>query len=264
LVTAKEIPPGGVGEVKATFRSKGYQGQVKKTFTVETNDPDSQGVRLVLSGKVVSEVTVTPRYVNFGNVSREKLPPPKELEITFREGKDIELKEVRSESDSIVLTELKKRENGVVYRVSLAERLPVGRLTGRISVRTDSKKSPEIKVPFYAMVQGNVKITPQVISFGMVRPGKTSTRQLTLRKTGAVDFSVKRIKTTTDAVTTEVEEEKPGESYRVHVTYDPGERTEGRISERLSVFLEPDGKEEEEILEVPIYGTIRKGVKNNP
>ena len=62
MVTAKEIPPGGVGEVKITFRSKGYQGKTKKAVTVETDDPDNQRVRLSVSGEVVSEVTVQPRY----------------------------------------------------------------------------------------------------------------------------------------------------------------------------------------------------------
>ena len=104
MVTAKEVPPGGAGEIKATFKSKGYNGSVKKTFTVKSNDPDNSQVRLRLVGKVISEVNVTPRYINFGTVNKNQQPEPKELEITFREGNKIKLLSVDTESDAIVLT----------------------------------------------------------------------------------------------------------------------------------------------------------------
>jgi len=79
LVTTKEIPPGGVGEIKATFKSKGYQGKVKKSVTVETNDPKKRTVRLTLKGSVVPDVKVEPRHLNFGKVCRHGLPQPVEL-----------------------------------------------------------------------------------------------------------------------------------------------------------------------------------------
>ncbi len=60
MVTTKDVPPGGAGEIKATFKSKGYNGAVKKTVTVETNDPKNRMVRLSLAGKVLAEVAVTP------------------------------------------------------------------------------------------------------------------------------------------------------------------------------------------------------------
>ena len=255
MVTAKEIPPGGVGEVKATFRSKGFQGKVKKSLTVETNDPDNRQVRLSIFGEVIAEVMVSPRHVNFRNVVKDNLPEPIRLEINVREGRGLKIQEVSADHPSIVLKEEKKTDSEAAYAVSLAEKVPTGRLTGKILVKTNSKKTPKVQVPFYAFVQGRVKLSPQLVSFGVIRPGEPSSRDITLSGTGDAPFTVERIKATSDAITSELLPEKDGEVYRLRVTYDPGEKTQGRVSERLTIFV---GGDEKEVLEVPIYGNIHQ------
>jgi len=258
LVTAKEIPPGGVGEVKATFRSKGYQGKVKKSLTVETNDPDNPKVRLSIFGEVIAEVMVTPRHVNFRNVNKDAPPKPIRLEVKVDEGKGLKIQKVSADNPAIVLKEEKRTENEATYSVSLSENVPTGRLTGKITVTTNSKKSPKTQVPFYAFVQGKVKLSPQLVSFGVIHPGEPSSRDITLRGTGEVTFSVDRVKATTDAITSEILPEREGEVYLLRVTYDPGEKTKGRVSERLTIFV---GGEVEEVLEVPVYGNIHQASK---
>jgi len=261
LVSAKEIPPGGVGEVKASFRSKGYQGKVTKSLTVETNDPDNGKVRLSILGEVIAEVMVTPRHLNFRNVSKEALPKPIRLEVRLRKGKGLKIREVSADHPAIALKEEKRTENEATYSVSLVENVPTGRLTGKILIKTNSKKTPKTKVPFYAFVQGRVKLSPQMLSLGVIRPGEPSSRDLTLRGTGGAAFSVDRVKATTDAITSEILPEKVGESYRLRVTYDPGEKTHGRVSERLTIFV---GGEEKEVLEVPVYGNIHRAPAKKP
>ena len=242
MVTAKEIPPGGVGEVKVTFRTKGYQGKIKKSVTVETNDSDNQRLALSVSGEVVADVMVEPRYVNFRNVSKENPPQPVQLEITLREGKGLKIRSVSADSPSIVLK----------------EKVPVGRVSGKIVVDTNSKQSPKIEIPFYAFVQGRVTVTPQLLSFGVIPPGEPSSREITLRGTGDRGFSVERVTATTDLITTEVVPEPEGGVYRIRVTYDPKDKTKGRVSEKLTILV---GDGEEEILEVPVYGTIHEAPK---
>lgn len=260
MVTTKALPPGGVGEIKATFKSKGYQGKVKKAVTVETNDPDKSRVKLTLAGKVVADVTVEPRRLSLGTVNRNDPPKPVKLKIKLRDGRGLRIKEVKSDRDSLVLRKEEEDEKGAVYTVSLAEKVPIGRLTGKITIRTNSDKSGKVQVPFYATIQGDVKVSPQLLSFSMVTPGKSVTRELTLTRTGEKRFSVDRIKTSADNLTTRIITDKEGEKIRIEITYDPGDRDRGRIDERLTVFMK-DGKGEEEILEVPVYGSIYKKKK---
>jgi hypothetical protein len=253
LVSAKEIPPGGVGEVKASFRSKGYQGKVQKAITVETNDPDNPRVRLSIAGEVVAEVMITPRYLNFGNVSRGDPSQLIPMEIELREGKELMIREVRVDNSHFLLKQKTSSERGAVYEVSVAQNAPPGRLAGKILVATNSSKSPNSQVPCYAFVQGRVVATPQILSFGLIRPGEPSSREITLRATGDRGFSVERVKASTEAIRSEIHPDPQGKVVRIRVTYDPGERTQGRVSETLSLFL---GGGEEEVFEVPVHGTI--------
>jgi hypothetical protein len=235
---------------------------VKKYLTVETNDPDNSKIRLAILGEVITEVTVTPRHVNFRNVNKDNLPKPIRLEVRVREGKGLKIEKVSADNPAIVLKEEKRSANEAIYAVSLAEKVPTGRLTGKILVTTNSKKTPKTQVPFYAFVEGRVKLSPQLLSFGVIRPGEPISRDITLRGTGGKAFSVDRVKATTDAITSEILPEKEGEVIRLRVTYDPGEKTQGRVSERLTIFV---GGEEEEVLEVPVYGNIHQApAKKNP
>jgi len=257
LVTEEEIPPGGTGEIKATFHTKGFHGDVKKGLTVESNDPENRLVRLTIGGNVVSEVTVEPRYLDWGIPRPGDSPRPKRLSINFLKGRGLQLVNIRSESPSVVLTKKSEDENRAVYSVALAENLPTGRFTGRITIRSNSERVPEIHVPFQGRVQGNVKVIPHIVSLGRIKPGKVFTRHLRVSRTRKQGFTVQEVKTTTEAIATEIHEEKEGERYRIQVTYTPGSEDRGTIAERVTILLN-DGKET--FLEVPLYGTVEEGV----
>jgi hypothetical protein len=256
LVTEQEVPPGGTGEIKATFHTKGFQGAVKKGLTVESNDPENRLVRLTIGGNVVSEVAVDPRYLDWEILRPDDSPRPKKLSIRFLKGRGLRLEKIQSESPSVVLTKKSEDENRAVYTVDLAENLPTGRFTGRITIRSNSERVPEVHVPFQGQVQGNVKVIPHILSLGRITPGKVLTRHLSVSKTGKQDFTVQEVKATTEAIATEIREEKEGERYRIQVTYTPGSEAKGRIAERITILVN-DGKET--FLEVPLYGTADEG-----
>ena len=260
MVTAKEVPPGGAGEIKAIFKSKGYNGSVTKTFTVASNDPKNSTVRLKLTGKVVTDVNVEPRYINFGTVNKNQISESRALKITFREGRKIKIKDVRSESQAVVLKKEKEDQNGAVYSVTLAENLPIGRHVGTIEIKTDSDTSPLVKISFYSVVQGSARVAPQALYLGIIQPGTPTTRTLTVTKTTEKAFTVKNIKSSSPQITTELVTEKAGDLYKVRVTYDPGEKTTGRIVERLTIYVEAD---EEEALDVGVNGNIRQRKKTH-
>jgi hypothetical protein len=256
LVTTKDVPPGGVGEVKATFKTKGYNGTARKSVTVETNDPKNKQVRLTLTGKVVAEVTVVPRYVNFGSVLKDESREPKKLEIEFLKGKNIEIKEVKSETPQIIVKQVKQDASGAEYSVSLAEDVPVGRVAGQIVIRTNSKKDSEVRVAVHAFVQGNVSVTPQVVTLGIIRPGEPVTREVTLKGKADAGFTVKEVKASSESITSEVSPGKEGDLFKITVTYNPGKLKKGRISEKVTIVTQ-DKNGQLETVQLPVYGAIR-------
>lgn len=256
MASAKDLPPGGVGEIKVTLRTKGLQGPVTKTISIETNDPANRQVRLTLKGSVVSDVNVEPKIIQFGNVNRRALPEPLPLKVSLRSGKDLRVMEVRSENPYVLVAQRPGGSEGneSTYSVTLTKEVPAGRVAGQIVVKTTSKSLPEVQVPVHALVEGNVRVTPPLVSLGMVRPGEKATRELILERTGDVSFSVEKVVSTSDNLSASVIDEKKGERYRVAVTYGPGSAGEGRISERLRIFVKSDT---EEILEVPVFGSFQ-------
>jgi hypothetical protein len=169
-------------------------------------------------------------------------------------GKGLGVKAARSESSAVSLKRESEREEEVVYEVALTKDLPLGRLAGKIVLETNGRKSPQIVVPFYALIQGKVRASPEMVSFGLVPRGRPSTQEILLVKTGEEEFTVGAVETTAKEIRTEIIPGGDGEDCRIRVTYDPGDRPSGRISERLRIHL---GNGEEEIMEVPVFGILR-------
>jgi len=55
LLTSDVIAPGGKGEIKVTFNSRGFHGSVHKTIRVKSDDPKNPLIELRLTGKVVKK-----------------------------------------------------------------------------------------------------------------------------------------------------------------------------------------------------------------
>jgi hypothetical protein len=251
--SAQEIPPGQAGEIQATLRTQGLHGTVEKELVLETSDPQNPLVRLTISGRVVSEVTVEPRYLNWGTFPPGEMPQPRRLRIGLAEGRGLRIEKVLSQSPAVVLLKESEDESGAVYAVALAAGLPAGRFAGRITVRSNSQRFPEVHVPFQGNVLGSVKVTPETVSLGSVTKGEPSVRILNVSKTGEQGFTIEKAKTTSKALSTEIVEKKQGETYEIKVTYTPGRRARGRIAERITIHLD-DGTAA--FLQVPVYGTV--------
>lgn len=66
LISEKTLAPGGKGEVKVSFDSTRFRGQVTKTVYLYSNDPAQPVMQLFIRGNVKESVTIDPVQVNFG------------------------------------------------------------------------------------------------------------------------------------------------------------------------------------------------------
>lgn len=66
LVSANELKPGETGEVRATFNSTRFRGNVVKTVYLYTNDPVHKVAQMHLRGQVKEEVQVSTTRVVIG------------------------------------------------------------------------------------------------------------------------------------------------------------------------------------------------------
>jgi len=150
------VAPGESGFLRLSFPTEGLQGPVTKVVVVETNDPVRKEVGIVFRGVVLADVLLKPVFLNWGNLTRGQPADPIRLSVELRQGKGLRIQEVRSESESVEVTTESEDGRGGIYRLDLRQRLPTGRFTGTITIRTNSLQTPEVQVPFYALIEGDV------------------------------------------------------------------------------------------------------------
>jgi hypothetical protein len=151
LVSSTAIGPGEAGEVRATFDSTRFRGEVVKTVYLYSNDPVRQVAQFTIRGEVKAELVPDPPQLDFGVLNageekelRLKLSNQGEEEIAFPgvETTTPELKAALSESE---LGPGKSTE--LVVRA--IPRDGKGRLSGYVLVKTSSSRIPELRIPVF-------------------------------------------------------------------------------------------------------------------
>ena len=153
-LSAKTISPGKSGEVKVTFDSANFAGQVTKTIYLESNDPRTPSALLTMQGKILEIIAATPRTLNLGAL---KAGSRKELLLTLenRGSKPLNINSVTSPQASIVGLMKERRVNpGRNGEIAVTVTIPKeGRfLSGYLTIQTDNPQKREIVVPVYATI----------------------------------------------------------------------------------------------------------------
>lgn len=90
-----EVPPGGTGEITATFNIGDRTGTQVKTVTVETDDPTNSKTVLTLRTIIPQQLEITPTFVFWKQGDK---PDPKT--ITVKAGKEFTVKHIKVTSSS--------------------------------------------------------------------------------------------------------------------------------------------------------------------
>lgn len=150
-VTNKTLSPGGKSELKVTFDSSTFGGNISKLIYLETNDPQKPVATLTLKGNVAEEIVVTPRQLNFGTV---KTNASKEMTVTVSNqgSKPLKLTSVKSPLPQVTIktgkTTLKPGESASIS-ITVTPRTEDRFLSGYLTIATDNTTRKEIMVPLY-------------------------------------------------------------------------------------------------------------------
>ncbi len=141
ILTNNTIPPGKKGEIKTTFRSGAYRGNVKKSISVLSNDPDTPIYKLTISGTVIEEISIKPGTINFGTINAEK-QSERTVNITVKSQSDpgFIIKKITS-SKPFVDASITVVNNGeYTINVVFKDYDKIGRFSGKIFLETNSTK----------------------------------------------------------------------------------------------------------------------------
>lgn len=153
-ISSKTIAPGKTGEIAASFNSASFSGNISKTISVESNDPQAPSTTLTIKGVVTEELSISPRQVSLGNI---KADTKKEVTLTVanRSPRHVNLLSVKSGLQQVTVkakkTSLKPGESAELL-VTVNAKGDDRYISGYITVQTDFPSKPEIPIPVYATI----------------------------------------------------------------------------------------------------------------
>ncbi len=154
LISAKNLPPGGAGELQANFDSSRFRGDVVKTIYLYSNDPTKPVMQLQLQGRVLELVTIEPSQVNFGQV---KVKQPVSAVVTLRNQghKPLDLGTPRATAAELRVKMPKASlasGDELTLDLKLTPKPGQARFSGYVLIPVDGVPRNELRIPVYATV----------------------------------------------------------------------------------------------------------------
>ncbi len=250
----KTIPPGTAAEIEVAFKSGVFRGNIRKTVTVTTNDPETPGYVLTIKANVLEEVVAEPRQLFFEPVKQGQSVTMK-VEIKPVTDLELKIKRVRAASRVLKLRYNKKDgEDAYILEVFTRKDAPLGRFAGDIQVFTNSKKQGVLVIPFFGEIISDVSVFPAKVSYGVVRKGKEAMRQI-LITVHKKDVKLKGFDVEPDYLSLHLIPDANNYFHRLEITVGkdvPAGRIEGKLKIHTTSKDQP-------LLTVPIYGVVKEG-----
>jgi hypothetical protein len=147
---------------------KGFQGYVKKSATVLSDDPANPRLVLFLEGTVKPLIEVRPeKTIYFQGMADELTEKTIDLITT---SKPFHIRKVQDDLDRKAGYRLETVDDGKHYRLRVSNNTIRGNYRGTITLYTDFAEKPELTVWVNAFIEGEIGIRPKVLVVGQLSP----------------------------------------------------------------------------------------------
>ena len=196
-ISTKMVEPGSNAVISASLNLRGRHGQQHKVIQVETNDPETPRMSLVLKGEATSAVNVAPRNIQGANLTKGQTVT-NVIKVVSKVDEPLEIKSVVSTNPNII-TQVVTIEEGKAYDVVVTtDSLPLGHTSGRITIRTSSSRLPQVFVPFRYSVVGELSVSPTEIA--LVSQDKAVSRMIVVGPGSVKQFSIEDVEVPHDGM----------------------------------------------------------------
>lgn len=163
------VPPGGEGNITLKVDTKGYQGNIRKSARVKTNDPLKETVLLVVKATVKVPIHVSTRYVQmYGKGDKEV---QKSVNIVAKLDKPLNLKMIEYTLKNKLKYAIETVKKGKEYRIRFTSMPGIKEnFKGLLKLKTSYSEKPEISI----VIRGRFKptnISPSRPSSGIKKVG---------------------------------------------------------------------------------------------
>jgi hypothetical protein len=148
----KAIPPGGEGKITLKIKTEGYQGTIRKSARVYSNDPARGTVRLNISAFVKTPIHLSPRYVHL--YAKDEKSVTKVVEVRAELDKPLKLTPDKFNLADKVTYTLEEVEAGRKFQIQFTSLPGLDKAyRGSLTLKTNYPEKPEITL----RIRGSVK-----------------------------------------------------------------------------------------------------------
>jgi hypothetical protein len=258
------IPSGAEGKIKVTIHGyKIHPGRFKKSWTVNTNDPDNERIVLYVGGSVKKVFEFSGQLALSGFTDEELRG---ETVITNLLDEPINIKgwkwDEKAASDNVeavIGVKLDVIEGGRKYKISAWKKPGAApqHYRGEIVLETDHAEIKEKKVGIRMTVTPDVEVHPNKVYFGemIVQEGvsKSFDRQIRIIAARADSLRILKVVPDNDEITVKIQEVQPGKVYKGTISVRPPSKV-GAYQGSIKIYTNYPGYEE---LNVVVAGAVR-------
>jgi hypothetical protein len=251
-VTSSTIKPGTSEKVRVTFDTSGMFGDKTKTVSILTNARDNQELTLKLKGSVARGLTVTPERLVFGELSQSASLPARTQEVTLKVNDDVswEVERVTTSSRYLAINEMSAVNGARRYSVSVQPDAPKGELRERLLVEFKDSATAPINIPVTATVLGDLKLSPSIVSFGVISGTAPIERRVKYENSSANPVKILEVISSHPAVTASMLEMDSGKRGVLAIEVDPN-KVSGDLRATVQVKTTHP---EQSALTISVYG----------
>lgn len=229
----KTIKPGQTGKVTAHVDTSNFSGPISKGVTIASNDPETPVAQVTINATVKPYVDTFPAgYVRYTMLQGEELTnsvtlfsddeAPLEILGVTTPGDWVKVKYTKVALESERVKAGRAGQNQYKLDVTVGgPTAPIGPLTDKILIKTNSKYQPEFRLSLTGMIRPTYIVSPSVLNFGELA-AKTEgvERRLTVQSNNRAKmdaFKITGVETTIPGVTAEAKSTEQTGIYEVSV-----------------------------------------------
>ena len=230
------IKPGGSEKVRVTFDTSGFMGDKTKSVVIASNDASNPELVVTIKGQVLSSFTVEPARVDFGEILPSSPLAARQKQVTFSvaEGSDLTISKVTSLSKHLVASPVSAQGNRATVTIEILPTVPLGEFRDRVVFELDGGRRASVNVPVNASVQGDLRLNPSTISFGVLGGDAPLERRIQFENKGRDPVSIQSITTSNAAISASMVNVQPGRLGVLVVKVDP-RRVSGDLKETVEL-----------------------------
>jgi hypothetical protein len=151
VVSAAEIPPGGEGKIQVKVSTRGRKGNLQKSVVVQSNDPKQPRYNLKIKGMVEVIAAFEPDRLNLKNIAKGETVT-QTVKLAGREADKLKISELVSSKPEELTAEMVTEEGKPAVKVTFTAGDKSGRISARVTGKTNLKNPKEIFLYVYGQV----------------------------------------------------------------------------------------------------------------